>query len=354
MAKTLCPNCGHSPIPRGAEACPECGEPFGHLAAYKKVGRARLEDLRADEDSDQTVFGGDLVTSAVSAHPWPAATMLGLLACAWFLRAGGVLGALGDPAWTFGLVGLDVVLAAVLVVNRGPARLLTQLGLTAQLLATAWLAREEPLAHVHMAYVLLGLVPLGMIAGEPGPIRRHMGLGVGGGLTLVAIVLLRAQGEAALRREAPRRIVGTELGYSLELPLGWNMLAWERLGGGLQIPQAALDAGGVAFGDQSMSRYGVLWVQRTPGNPLAPACQGLLKALGGQGEPRAASRSAPGALGGKSVVYALRTASGARGALGCGLLADGRLVGLAVVATSEEEGKGESAFAVVGEGLALQ
>jgi hypothetical protein len=70
------------------------------------------------------------------------------------------------------------------------------------------------------------------------------------------------------------------------------------------------------------------------------------------GKPLA--RPAPVSFGSKALVYELRTAGGAQGALGCGQLEDGRLVGLGVVAASTEGEAGEAAFAAVGAGLALQ
>jgi hypothetical protein len=318
------------------------------------VGRARLEDLRADEDSEQTVFGGDLVTNAVAAHPGPAAAVLFAGAGVWFLRAGGVVGALQDPQWTYGLVGLDLLLALLLLLNRGPARQLAQVGLVLQLLATAWLAREAPLAPVHLAYLGFAGVALGMLVGEPGPVRRYVGLGLGLGAAVLAALLLTRPVAGAESPADRQLLVGRELGYELELPPGFALLGREQLGLHLALPSPTLNGGGVGFGDSAQGRYGMLWVERGPGQKLAAGCQALLGSLGGTGEPRPLSRPAPAAMGRQSLVYALRTPEGARGALGCGLLGDGRLVGLAVVAVSAEEGRGESSFQAVGEGLTLR
>ncbi|MFP2929790.1 hypothetical protein ACLESO_32275 [Pyxidicoccus sp. 3LG] len=190
MPQTLCPSCGHSPIPRGADACPSCGEPFDHLQSYKKVGRMRLDRPIQDADDDATVFGGDLVTSAVSAHPGPAAAVLLAGAVAWFIRAGGLVGTLSDPPWTYGLVFLDAVLALVLVLNRGPAKTLVQVGLGMQLVATLWLARSAPLAPVHVAYAVHAVLALSMVVGEPGQVRRYVGLGLGLGAAVASAALL--------------------------------------------------------------------------------------------------------------------------------------------------------------------
>ncbi|MBZ4400518.1 zinc ribbon domain-containing protein [Myxococcus sp. AS-1-15] len=358
MPQTLCPSCGHSPIPRGASACPACGEPFDHLQSYKKVGRTRLDRLGDAVDDEATVFGGDLVTSAVSAHPGPVAAVLGAGAAAWFLRAGGVLGSLQDPAWTYGLVALDLVLALVLVLNRGPVKGIAQTGLAVQLVATAWLARGAPTAPVHVAYFALGLVALFLVVGEPGPARRHAGLGLGLATALASAVLLALPGTgASLGGGGVRQLlVGSELGYRLELPVGWERLTREQLSAHLPLPAATLHGSGVGFGDMARGRYGFLWVERSTGVKLEAGCQGLLSAVGTGEEARTAS---PAALGSRSKLYTLSTSAGARGTLGCGLLPDGRLVGLAVVAAGSGDAQpgdtgGQESFAAVGEGLALQ
>ncbi|NVJ27590.1 zinc ribbon domain-containing protein [Myxococcus sp. AM011] len=360
MPQTLCPSCGHSPIPRGATACPSCGEPFDHLQSYKKAGRTPLARLGDAVDDDATVFGGDLVTSAVSAHPGPVAGVLGASAAAWFLRAGGVVGSLQDPSWTYGLVALDLVLALVLMLNRGPAKGLAQTGLVVQLLATAWLARAAPTAPVHVAYFVLGVVALTLVVGEPGVARRYAGLGLGLAVTLVSAALLAMPGTVTPGGGGGVRqlLVGSELGYRLELPVGWERLTREQLSTHLRLPTATLHGSGVGFGDAARGRYGLLWVERTPGVSLATGCQGLLRSLGGASDAPL-TRPAPTALGGRTQLYALNTSAGARGTLGCGLLADGRLVGLAVVAAGSGdaqtgEAQGAAAFAAVGEGLALQ
>jgi hypothetical protein len=99
MPETLCPKCGHSPIPAGSEACPACGEPFSFLPMYQRAQRQRVDKRReADVDMEQTVFGGNL-TGEVTAHPGPMAAVFFVGAVAWFLRVGGVVGELREPLW---------------------------------------------------------------------------------------------------------------------------------------------------------------------------------------------------------------------------------------------------------------
>ncbi|AGC43595.1 hypothetical protein MYSTI_02273 [Myxococcus stipitatus DSM 14675] len=359
MPQTLCPSCGHSPIPRGAAACPACGDPFDHLPTYKKVGRTRLDRLGDAVDDDATVFGGDLVTSAVSAHPGPVAAVLGAGALAWFLRAGGVVGSLQDPSWTYGLVALDLVLALVLVLNRGPVKGIAQAGLVVQLGMTLWLARASPTAPVHVAYGLLGLVALSLVMGEPGVVRRYLSMGLGLCLALVSGLLLAMPGALTSGGGVRQLLVGSELGYRLELPVGWERLTREQLATHMVLPPATVGGSAVGFGDSARGRYGMLWVERGSGVTLATGCQELLRAMGGSPGLDASRPVVPAALGSRTQFHGLSTSSGARGTLGCGLLADGRLVGLAVVAAGAADvqagdAQGSAAFAAVGEGLVLQ
>ena len=106
MPETLCPNCGHSPIPYGAETCPKCHEPFDFLQMYKRGQRLRVDKQRDHDDGESTVFGGNL-TGEVSAHPGPIAAVFFVGALAWFLRVGGVLGSLG--LITGGLLGYGLM-----------------------------------------------------------------------------------------------------------------------------------------------------------------------------------------------------------------------------------------------------
>jgi len=355
MPETLCPSCGHSPIPHGAESCPRCHEPFDFLQMYKRGQRLRVDKQRDRDDGEATVFGGNL-TGAVSAHPGPIAAVFFLGAVGWFLRAGGVLGQLNDPLWTYGLVVLNLALGLVLLINLGPAKLLAQLGMVLQLAVAGLLARGSLGEAVHWAYLGHAVVGLVAVVGEPGSARRYACLGLGVAMVLLgALLLVWPVGRTEQVPTASRQLlVSKDLGYELELPGGWERLTREQLAPHLTLPPASLSGGGVAFGDAARGRYGGLWIERGASPPAAAGCQQLLKAFGGEAPGRASARPAPGALGARALVYELRTAGGASGTFSCGLLADGRLVGLGMVAVPPQAASAEPAFVAVGAGLSLR
>lgn len=354
MPETLCPSCGHSPIPAGTEACPKCGEPFSFLPMYKRAQRKMVDKRRDHEDMEQTVFGGNL-TGEVSAHPAPIAAVFFVGAAAWFLRVGGVVGALHEPIWAYGLVMMDLLLGLGLILNLGPAKLLAQVGMVLQLGLAGFLARAALLAPMHLAYMAHAAVALAMVVGEPGPVRRYAGLGLGSGVALLGVLLLAmGVGLGPVGGGARQLLVGRALGYQLELPDGWSRLGPEQLSPHLLMPETTLTGGGVGFGDVAQRRYGVLWVDRQGDASLKAGCQKLLLAFGGDPASPLSTRPAPKALGTKAQMYELHTSAGAKGSFGCGQLADGRLVAMAVVAAPPETAAGESAFVAVGSGLALQ
>jgi hypothetical protein len=220
--------------------------------------------------------------------------------------------------------------------------------------AAGVLAWSAPLAPVHLAYLAHAVVAFAMVVGEPGPVRRYAGLGLGSGVALLGVLFL-ALGVGKGGGPARQRLVGKELGYALELPEGWRRLTREQLAPHLSMPEATLTGGGVGFGDVAHGRYGALWLDRQGSAAQeAAGCQQLLVAVGGSPHSPPSPRPGPMALGGKGRVYELRTATGARGAFACGRLADGRWVGFAVVVAPPESASGESAFVAVGSGLALQ
>jgi hypothetical protein len=356
MPETLCPNCGHSPIPYGAETCPKCREPFDFLQMYKRGQRLRVDKQRDQDEGEATVFGGNL-TGEVSAHPGPIAAVFFVGALAWFLRAGGVLGSLKDPIWTYGLVALDLGLGLVLLLNLGPAKLLAQVGMALQLAVAGLLARGALGEAVHWAYLGHAVVGLVAVVGEPSQLRRYVCLGLGVLMALLGALFLLwpvGGGKEEVSSGSRQLLVGKDLGYQLELPGGWARLTREQLAPHLALPPASLTGGGVAFGDTARGRYGGLWVERGATGTVAASCQEMLKAFGGEGSSRVSAMPAPSALGAKALVYELRTASGASGPFSCGLLGDGRLVGLGLVAVPPQAESVEAAFVAVGSGLSLQ
>jgi hypothetical protein len=192
---------------------------------YKRGQRMRVDNQRDADDGEQTVFVGNL-TGAVSAHPGPIAGVFFVGAVAWFLRAGGVLGALKDPSWTYGLVVLDLALGLVLLLNLGPAKLLAQVGMALQLAAAGYLAREALGEAVHWAYLGHAVVGLVAVVGEPGSVLRYACLGQGATLGLLGALFLEWPVGAPTGRGsgARQQLVGKDLGYQHELPSGWGRL----------------------------------------------------------------------------------------------------------------------------------
>jgi hypothetical protein len=322
---------------------------------YKRGQRLRVDKQRDHEEGDATVFGGNL-TGEVSAHPGPIAAVFFVGAVAWFLRAGGVLGSLKDPIWTYGLVALDLGLGLGLLLNLGPAKLLAQVGMVLQLAIAGFLAQGAFGEAVHWAYLGHAAVGLVAVVGEPSAMRRYVCLGLGVAMALLgAIFLMRpVGGTEAVGSGSRQLLVGKDLGYQLDLPGGWSRLTREQLAPHLRLPPASLTGGGVGFGDTAQNRYGGLWVERGATATVAVSCQEMLKAFGGESTGQPSARPAPKALGSKALVYELRTASGASGTFSCGLLGDGRLVGLGLVAVPPQAESTEATFAAVGAGLSLQ
>jgi ribosomal protein S27AE len=343
MNQTLCPSCGHSPIPDGAETCPKCGEPFAFLATHKK------RDL---VENETTTLGGAL-TGEVTAHPGAAAAVFALGAVLWFLRAGGVIADYGEPVWTYALVLVDLVLATVLMVNLGPAKLLAQIAALLQLGVAAFLANGRFDNPRHLFFCAHAVVLLVLVVGEPSSLRRRAGLAVAVLMAVGALgVMTTGLGEAA-KTGGMVEIAGHEGGYRLLVPEGYRLLSSDELTPHLRPPLDTATAKSAGFGNKVRRVYGAVTLDSSPGSQLIGGCQEHLRALGGVGDPVPVAGTAPVGLGSGALLYALRTDSGASGRLGCGKLPDGRFVALAVVAL-ESEPTAAQVFEQVGAALSFK
>ena len=353
MTQTLCPACGHSPIPDGAETCPKCGEPFAFLAMHKKGKKAFVDKQRDSVETEATTFGGGL-TGEVSAHPGPAVAVLTVGAVIWFLRSGGVLADYSEPAWTYGFVGVDLVLATVLLVNLGPAKLLAQIGALLQLGAAAYLADGRFDNPRHLFFCLHAVFILVLVVGEPSGLRRNGGLVVGLLMALGAFGAMATGYGEAIKSPGMVEIPGHDGDYRLLAPEGFRLLSREEMAPHLRPPLDTATAKSVGFGNKVRRVYGAVTLDSDASSQLIGGCQEHLRSLGGVGDPVPAGSPAPATLGKGALSYTLRTASGASGRLACGKLADGRFVALAVVAQDPDPRTATQVFEQVGAALSFK
>ena len=346
--ETLCPKCGFTPIPDRAEVCPKCGEVFSfnplHKAAQRKA-IGKLEPL----DFEATLRGG--LTGAVSANPGPAAAVLALGAVIWLIRAAGLLVDLREPSWLFWLAGAELVAATFLMANIGPASFVAQLVGAAHIAVAFVITADQPLSLHTLLTALVGATVIAMTVGEPSPTRRSAGLAVG---LLGGAAALAALARATAAPPAPPEVIGDlRIGYQLIVPTGWARMSASQLAPHLPLPDEDLEHKYVGFGSASYRTYGLLTIAGGEDFELLSACQNHLKRLGGLSEAVPLGFTAPEGLGRESLVFQLRTASGALGRLGCGRVGK-RFVALAVVVADPTPGLGESAFQQIGEVLTVR
>lgn len=349
MAETRCPACGHSPIPPGVEACPVCGEPFDFLPAHRRARNRFLDDDEPDLVTS-TVHGA--LTNALAAHPGPAATLLLAGAVAWALRAVGVFGEGADPSRVFAIVGLDVALALLLLMNLGPVKLLVSLGMVAQLGLIALLAAGRA-GWTEVAFALHALAVLGLALGEAGRIRRWT-MTAAGLLGVAAALFLVGR---PIPIDATRRVLeDSTLGYRLALPEGHRPLPAAEVETRLRVPPETMTRASVTFGAPEADELGLLTFSRGDGGGLEQVCANawaatLVSARGGQ-KPDPLAKAVPPALG-TGLVYALPPPSGP-GLFACARIPDGRLITLSVAGRTDAPDRGEALFDRVGAGLSLE
>lgn len=344
--ETLCPKCAFSPIPAGAEKCPRCNEVFAFNPLYKRAQKMMV-DKRVGLDFEATLRGA--LTGAVSAHPAPAATVLGLGAALWLIRGAGLLVDLREPTWLFVLAAFELCAATVLMANIGPAKLFA-LVIAAVHIAVAFILGAPASPHT-LASASIGVVVIAMTVGEPSHGRRSAGLVAGfvcAGAALASLVWVTDPPPAG-----PVVIDDLRIGYQLMVPDGWGRLAPEELAPHLPLPSDDVDTKHVGFGSRRNRTFGLLTLSTAETPALIPACQDQLRRLGGVKDPTPLGSAAPDVFGKDSAVFALRTASGATGTLACGRVGK-RFVALGVIVLDPTPGVGTQAFERVAAGLTIR
>lgn len=325
MPETLCPSCGHSPIPDGAEECPRCHEAFAVMPHYRIAQRK----MNVDPSEVSRTAMRSVVTGMLTAHPQQATAAFALAALVWFVRAGGVVQELGEPRWSYTPVALCLVSAMLLGINVGPARLVAQLSVLTQVGAALWLSNGYFDVARSWAFPVFGAAQSLLVFGQPRTLRRHAGLGL---VVLLGLVCLVSLWPKDPRRSISRLVLDSPtLRYRLVLPPSFVALSKEELSARWHVPADSTSEHFVGFGDPAHEVFGVLWIDEGSNPQLIGGCQELLHRLGAQGEAMPMAHPPPAAFGEQALGYQFRTRGGALGALACGKTGSGRLLGLALV-----------------------
>lgn len=109
MAETICPRCGFSPIPSGAQLCPKCRRPFFVVE-------------RSYENTNVTATRAGGLTGSVTANPSAIVAALVVGAAFWVVRCAGLLGTPVEPQWAYAVAGAQVLAAMLLLTTSGPAK----------------------------------------------------------------------------------------------------------------------------------------------------------------------------------------------------------------------------------------
>jgi hypothetical protein len=349
MEETLCPNCGFSPIPRDAEECPVCHEPFAFMQRHKLGPRGRVDPKRADIEAEESTTYGGAITGAVTAHPYPTAAAFLTGAAIWFLRASGILVDLDEPSWTFAVAVVDLIIPLIIILNFGPAKAAAQASAVGQLAATLFLGRKDFAHPVHVLFAAHAVVLLVMVVGEPDVFRRALSLSMAGAIAAAVAAVLGLSG----MRVSVSQLGSERLGFRLALPPGWVALTRDEVRPAMRLPPGRA----IPFGDLSSRVFGLITLSEDSSTPLIGGCETLVQAIAGMDEVKPLARSAPPGMGSSALVYALHTTTDGVGRLACAKRADGLLVGFAVVLVGADpvvaDSASEKAFDAVGAGFSL-
>ncbi len=343
--ETLCPKCAFSPIPAGAEKCPRCNEVFAFNPLYKRAQRMMV-DKHKGLDFEATLRGA--LTGAVSAHPGPAAAVLGLCSALWLVRGAGLFVDLKEPQWLFGLAAFELCAATVLMANIGPAKGFAQL-IAAVHIGVAFVLGAATSPHT-IASAALGAVVFFLTLGEPSHGRRSAGLVLGlvtAGAAFASLVWVTEPPPPG-----PVLIEDLRIGYRLQVPDGWARLQREELAPHLPLPSDDLDRKHVGFGSRRNRSFGLLTLSTAANVVPLQGCQDQLRRIGGVNEATPLGSAAPVAFGKDSLMLEIRAASGATGQLACGRVGE-RFVTLSVIVLDPTPGVGAAAFDRVAAGLTV-
>lgn len=355
LSLSQCPLCGFQPLPDGAVKCPRCQKSFTYalrqmradIRASAAAPSAQKRHISVDQEA-ATLLGTSIEQVPGFFVPGPAAVLLLAGAVIWFLRVVGVGASQGEPAWVYALVGVDLLLLPVVLLNVKHAKVIAASAFALNLAVSLALAGAGFYRPGPLFYELHAAAGLVATAGSPRAVRRR-GAMLGGLLAAVlgGVFLGRSAPEGALRKE----LVSQDMGYRLVLPDRYDRIADEQLAPHLRVPRATSGSSVAFAGDAT---FGILTVERDRSIQLIGGCQSYLEALGATNAPKPVDGAAPAPLGEVALVYEVRSPAGDVGRLGCGKLDDGRFVALAVVSVGQDSAAAQAAFDRVGQGLTIR
>ncbi len=357
LSLSQCPLCGFQPLPDGAVKCPRCQKSFTYAlrqmradirasAAQAGAPSAAKRHISVDQEA-ATLLGTSIEQVPGFFVPGPAAVLLLAGAVIWFLRVVGVGASTGEPAWVYAVVGVDLLLLPVVLLNLKHAKVAAASAFGLQLVLSVVLAGSGFIRPAPLLYELHAAAGLVATVGYPRAMRRR-GAMLGGlvAAVLAGVFLGRSSPDNPLRKE----LVSKDMGYRLVLPAGYDLVPGEQLAPHLKVPRTTA---GSSVGFAGNGAYGLLTVERDRSIQLIGGCQSHLEALGATNPPRPVEGTPPASLGEVALVYEVRSPAGDVGRLGCGKLDDGRFVALAVV-TADRGPSPQAAFDLVGQGLTIK
>jgi hypothetical protein len=327
-SKTLCPECGFSPIPENASACPKCHEPFDFLATHKKAQRNIRNRLKEQGEATATRHGA--VGSAVAAFPLSGVVCLFSGAAVWAVRAlpGTALGGASVLLWALaGVMALD---ALALWTNTGPSVLVARLAflVSAAVAVITAVTDPHPGSPVHAATLFHVAAGLAAVWGEPSSFRRRLTAGscALGAAAVVALVLARAPHSGG-----PTRMLGTAARW--QLPEGFTYVEPIQLSPLLTAPSADKYERLAANRLSPERTAALLLLARREGAQLLGGCEELVRHLGTRSS--APTSAPPRSLGANAIVLPFTPGPGAAGRVACTLLPEGRWLALVVAAATD-------------------